>query len=177
MVLLESVKSLILHRKLQISLIWIPLLYQTWWISENIHFSFLQRFWIFFKYFEHLFSPKEFGEIGPQMSVWTSCRGFNALNVDSFGKLFRWCLPSRHSLHDCFGWLMKGSLFTNCCLDNNLRLPKFKCPYLMCHYQDGSLIFAFKHFTLSTWAFRRNIRFFVIWTFIISFLFWSLIQR
>ena len=111
------------------------------------------------------------------MSVWTSCRGLNALNVDSFRKLLWWYLSSRYSLHGYSGWSMKGSPFTNYCLDNNLRSQKFRCPYFICHNQDGSLIFAFKHVALSTWTVRRNIRFFIIWTFTISLFFWSLIQR
>jgi len=52
MVLLESVESPILHRKVQIPLMWIPLLYQTWWISEKSTFL-SYRSLEAFKYFEH----------------------------------------------------------------------------------------------------------------------------
>jgi hypothetical protein len=99
----------------------------------------------------------QYSLIGPQTSLRISCRDWLALNVNSFGKLLRNYLPTKHPPHNWFGCIMNGRPFNISFCAIIFKLSKFICPNLTCQSQVSSFTYAFRHLDTSVFMFSKNI--------------------
>ena len=138
------------------------------------------------KVMKYLFLSKEWGFIGPQMSVCTSCKGVFALHEEILGKWRRYCLTSTHPSHTRSDGSIAGKPFTMPVEDNGLSPLKWRCPNWKCHFLDSLSISPIKYDSLSISSKKHdslvvlrckaNIRFFDIRTRAMSYPFASLRQ-
>jgi len=101
------------------------------------------------------------------MSAYISCRGWLALDVDSFRKLLQNCLPIKHLSHNRFRCIMDSRPFNIFFCAIIFKLSELICPSLTCQNQVSSFTHAFKHLGISVSMFSKNILFFIMITFAI----------